>query len=269
MVFGAGGPFSYGDASTANVALAVLLNGIGILLVHIGGSRGYDGNHYGRVVVPVPVNGISSGADSSYYVGYALDGGAMSADRFTIKLGPYYSINEGVKGDKEGGTKMTVTTTMTVTDTASLSPPPGWNMIKFVIGNLGNNNIDSWVFLRTGLFLCIVVGGGVESRVRTTTKGNRGTRDSAAALLNVSKMDTSATWYTVPIRRHHPHLPWPICTFVAGDWYNFLQQMHNNRMTQSYKRGGSRESRGSHSTINQAVGRCIHGPGTTRHEIRP
>jgi hypothetical protein len=149
VAFGAGGPSSYGDAVTANVALAVLLNGIGVWMVHVVGGGGYNGDHYGRVVVPVPVDGISSGADSRYYVGYALDGGMMSADGFTVKLGPYYSISKGVKGDKEGGTKMTTTMTTTATDTASLLPPPGWNTIEFLIGNAGNDNVDSWAFLRT------------------------------------------------------------------------------------------------------------------------
>ncbi len=60
-----------------------------------------------------------------------------------------------------------------------LLPPWGWNTIKFVIGNVGNNNIDSWAFLRSGLFSCIVRGGGVDGGARMTTKGSRGTEDSA------------------------------------------------------------------------------------------
>jgi hypothetical protein len=73
---------------SANVALTVLLNGVGVLLVHVIGGGGYDGNHYGRVAVLVPVNGIGLGADLRYYFGYALDGRAVSADGFTVKLGP-------------------------------------------------------------------------------------------------------------------------------------------------------------------------------------
>ncbi len=117
-----GSPFSYGDAATANVTLAVLLNGVGVLLVRIVGGRGDDGNHFGGVPVPRPVDGIGLGADLRYYAGYALDGGAMSADGYTVELGPYYSISEGVKGIKEGNTKTTTTTT---TETASLLPPLG------------------------------------------------------------------------------------------------------------------------------------------------
>ncbi len=113
--------FRAGSAATADVALAVLLNGVGILV----GGGGYDGNHYGRVVVPVPVDGINSGADSRYYIGYALDGRMMSTDGFTIKLGPYYSISKGVKGDKEEGTKTTTPMTTITTDMASLLPHSG------------------------------------------------------------------------------------------------------------------------------------------------
>ncbi len=103
---------------------------------------------------------------------------------------------------------MTMTTTMatrttmtTTTKTASLLPPPEWNTIKFVIGKAGNNNVDSWVFLRAGLFLCIAVEGGLDSGVMTTTKGDGVAGDSAATLWNVSKMETSAsaTGYTAPI----------------------------------------------------------------------
>ncbi len=127
-----GGLFSYGDATTADVALAVLLNDVGDLLVHVIGGGGNNGNHYGEVLEPVPVDGIGLGADSRCYVGNTLDGGAMSAGGFTVKLGQYYTISKGVKGDKEGGTKtmMTTRTTATTTDTASLWPPPGWNMIN-------------------------------------------------------------------------------------------------------------------------------------------
>jgi hypothetical protein len=70
----------------------------------------------------VSVNDINLRANSRYYVGFALDGRTVSVDEFTVKLGPYYSISEGVKGDKEGGAK--TTTTMTTTETASLLLPP-------------------------------------------------------------------------------------------------------------------------------------------------
>jgi hypothetical protein len=95
----------------------------------------------------------------------------------TVELGQYYSVSEGVNGDEEGGTKTTTMMTMTTTtkkmtamtmtmanttETASLLLPPlGWNMIKFVIGNVGDDNVDSWVFLRAGLFRCISLGGGL------------------------------------------------------------------------------------------------------------
>jgi hypothetical protein len=95
--------------------------------------------------VPVPVDGINSRANSRYYVGYALDGGTVLADGFTVKLGPYYSVSEGVNGNKEVCMKTTTTTTtttttmtmmmrttMTTTETTSLLlPPPRWNMINF------------------------------------------------------------------------------------------------------------------------------------------
>ena len=118
------------------------------------------------------------------------------------------------------------------------------------------------------------LGLGVDGGATMTTKGGRGAGDSAAASLNVSKMDTSATWYTAHIRHHHPHLSWPTCAFSASNWSNFLQQMHNIGMTLSYEHGGARKSRGPHPTINRAVGGCVHCPGATRprsrhRDIRP
>ncbi len=110
----------------------------------------------------------------------------------------------------------------------------------------------------------------------TMMKGGEGAGDSAATLSNVSKMDTStsATWYTAPICHCHPHLSRPTCSFVAGDWSIFLQQMHDIGMTLSYKRKGARKSRGPHPTINQAVGGCVHCPGMMQpwsrcHDIGP
>ncbi len=118
----------------------------------------------------MPVDGISLRANSRYYVGHALDGGAVSVDGLTVKMGPYYIISEGVKGNKEGGAKTMMKTTKTtmstmMTETASLLlPPPGRNTIKFVIGNAGDNSVDSWVFLRAGSFRCVALGGEVHSR---------------------------------------------------------------------------------------------------------
>jgi hypothetical protein len=107
-----------------------------------------------------------------YYVGYTLDGRAMSTDGFTIELGLYYSISEGVKGNEERATKTTKTTTttrsMTKTEMASLLPPLGWNTIEYVIGDIGHNNVDSWAFLRAGLFSCITMGRGVDGRATMT-----------------------------------------------------------------------------------------------------
>jgi hypothetical protein len=57
---GVGGPFSYGDVATADIALAVLLNGIGVPLVRVVVGGGNDGDHYGGVTMPVPVEGIGS-----------------------------------------------------------------------------------------------------------------------------------------------------------------------------------------------------------------
>ncbi len=89
----------------------------------------------------------------------------VSADGYTVKLGPNYSVSEGVKGIKERGTKTATMTTMTTTETVSLLlPSPGWNKIKFIIGFAGNNSVDSWVLLVAGSFRCVALGGGVDSR---------------------------------------------------------------------------------------------------------
>ncbi len=111
-------------------------------------------------------------------------------------------------------------------------------------------------------------GGGVDGGATMTTKSGGGAGDSAAASSNVSKMDTSANQYIKPLRYSHPHLPWPTQALVASDWSYFLQQMHINGTTLSYKRGGPRKSRGLYPTINQAVGGCIHHPGATQPQSR-
>jgi hypothetical protein len=49
-----------------------LLNGIGVALVHADDSGCNDGNYYGGVAVPVPVEGINLRANSRYYVGYII-----------------------------------------------------------------------------------------------------------------------------------------------------------------------------------------------------
>jgi hypothetical protein len=56
----------YGDNS-----LAMLLNGIGVALVHAvgGGWKEYD--YHGRVTALVPIDGINLRANSKYLTGYA------------------------------------------------------------------------------------------------------------------------------------------------------------------------------------------------------
>ena len=45
--------------------------------------------------------------------------------------------------------------------------PPGWNAMEFVIGDEGDDNVDSWAYLRANLFSCVAsagvgVGGGAD-----------------------------------------------------------------------------------------------------------
>jgi hypothetical protein len=60
-------------------------------------------------------------------------------------------------------------------------------MIKFVIGNVGNNNVDSWVYFRAGLFRCIVLGGGVDGRATTMMTTSGGAGDTTAILSNIQR----------------------------------------------------------------------------------
>ena len=48
--------------------------------------------------------------------------------------------------------------------------PPGWNAMEFVIGNKGDNNVDSWAYLRGGWW---GGGGGGGGQTTTATGGGR------------------------------------------------------------------------------------------------
>ena len=167
---GRGGASS--SSAHGNDALAVLLNGRNVALVRAvddddGDDDGGAGGGVAAAVVPVSVDGINSRTNSGYYVDYALDGRVVSADGFTVELGPYYR-------DDEGGA---TTTTTTTTTTTSMLPSPGWNVIEFVIGDAGDDNVDSWAFLRANSFSCVVAagaGGGATATATTTTSGGGG-----------------------------------------------------------------------------------------------
>ena len=155
-----GAPSAYG-----NDAIAVLLNGRNVALVRVGdgdGGGGGAGGGAAAAAVPVSVDSINSGTNSGYYVDYALDGRVVSAGGFTVELGPYYR-------DDGGGA--------TATTTASMLPSPGWNIIEFVIGDAGDDNVDSWAFLRANSFSCVVAagaGGGATTTATATTTTSGG-----------------------------------------------------------------------------------------------
>jgi len=166
-----GAPPAYG-----NDAIAVLLNGRNVALVRVGDGDGGDGGAGGgaAAAVPVSVDSINSGTNSGYYVDHALDGRVVSAGGFTVELGPYYRDDDG------GGATTTTTTT-----TTSMLPSPGWNIIEFVIGDAGDDNVDSWAFLRANSFSCVVAagaGGGATTTATatTTTSGGGGGGDADA-----------------------------------------------------------------------------------------
>ena len=122
------GDRGYGASSPSdrgNDAIEVVLNGRNVALVQVDGVGGY---------VPVEVDSVNPNTNSRHFVEYVLDGRIVSADGFTVELGPY------------GGEDATTTTAPALL--------PGWNAIEFEIRDVGDANVDSWAFLRAGSFSC-------------------------------------------------------------------------------------------------------------------
>ncbi|KAL3803966.1 hypothetical protein ACHAW5_001743 [Stephanodiscus triporus] len=135
------GDRGYGASSPSdrgNDAIEVVLNGRNVALVQVDGVGGY---------VPVEVDSVNPNTNSRHFVEYVLDGRIVSADGFTVELGPY-------SGE----------------DATTSIPPllPGWNAIEFAIRDVGDANVDSWAFLRAGSFSCAAAAGGGDGAAGTT-----------------------------------------------------------------------------------------------------
>lgn len=112
-----------------NDAFGVFLNGQNIALVPDGTVA--DGED-DRSILPVTINNINSKVNSDLFV-YNPSHSEFQAGGYTTEL------------------------------KASGQVFPGWNSIKFVVGDAGDRHLDSWVFLKAGSFSCTRVEGAVDA----------------------------------------------------------------------------------------------------------
>jgi hypothetical protein len=117
-----------------NDAFGVFLNGQNVALVSNGTAA--DGED-DRVILPITINNINNKVNSDLFVNYPSQS-QFDAGGFTTEL------------------------------IASGQVFPGWNSIKFVIGDAGDRHLDSWVFLKAGSFSCTRVEGAANAGAPTT-----------------------------------------------------------------------------------------------------
>jgi hypothetical protein len=129
------------DASTSyaygNDAFTVLLNGQNIAMIPVLNNENNGVVSNNGVSVPVSVDSINPKTNSEYYINHKLDGQIVSANGFTVELHPYYN-------DANNDSAAATTTLL----------PEEWNVIEFTISDVGDDNINSWVFLSANSFSC-------------------------------------------------------------------------------------------------------------------
>ena len=108
------------EADYNNDAFGVFLNGQNIALVP---NSNADGGEDGLGFLPITINNINSKANSEFYIQNPSPS-EIKGGGFTTEMRAFGKVY------------------------------PGWNSIKFVIGDAGDSDIDSWVFLKEGSFSC-------------------------------------------------------------------------------------------------------------------
>ena len=104
-----------------NDAFGVFLNGKNIALVpDRDGKVGEDG----LGILPVTINNINSKVNSQFFVSNNPSHSEINGGGYTTELRAVGQVF------------------------------PGWNSIKFVVGDAGDRNHDSWVFIKAGSFSC-------------------------------------------------------------------------------------------------------------------
>ena len=68
---------------------------------------------------------------------------------------------------------------------------PGWNEIEFVIGDVGDDNVDSWAFLKANSFTCVAGGGGGGGGSTMMNGGTGGAADSPDVIKNHHDLEIS------------------------------------------------------------------------------
>lgn len=112
-----------GETYTNNDAFGVFLNGQNIALIPDRDDAA-GGEEDGRGILPVTINTINSKVNSEFFVNNNPSHSKIKGGGYTTEL------------------------------RASGQVFPGWNSIKFVVGDAGDENLDSWVFLKGGSFSC-------------------------------------------------------------------------------------------------------------------
>jgi len=121
-VFGSEEYFKQQTDTSFNDVFGFFLNGQNIALVP-------DENDE---MVSVSINDVNEQRNSEYFVSNEVEGRINATS-------PYYAI------EADGFTNKL---------TAQGVPRPGWNIIKLVIGDVADGNLDSWVLLEAGTFSC-------------------------------------------------------------------------------------------------------------------
>ena len=108
------------EADYNNDAFGVFLNGQNIALVP---NSNADGGEDGLGFLPITINNINSRVNSEFYI-HNPSPSEIKGGGFTTEMRAFGKVY------------------------------PGWNSIKFVIGDAGDSDMDSWVFLKEGSFSC-------------------------------------------------------------------------------------------------------------------
>ncbi len=111
-----------------NDAFGAFLNGKNIALVP---DRDSNGGEDGIGILPVTINNINSKVNSEFFVSNNPSHSEINGGGYTTELRAVGQVF------------------------------PGWNSIKFLVGDAGDRTHDSWVFIKAGSFSCTRVEGAI------------------------------------------------------------------------------------------------------------
>jgi hypothetical protein len=147
-------------------------------------------------MVAVSINNVNEQRNSVYFVSNKVEGrinstspyNAIEADGFTTKL------------------------------TAKAVPQPGWNIIKLVVGDVADGNLDSWVLLEAGTFSCAPIANSSSATTKSPSMApipkQSPLRSSSSPTLNESLNLPSSSLPEVYQGRRAPLIPKPIAITI-------------------------------------------------------